>query len=331
MWRPLPLVATLRTVGSSRPARILVAAWLAITVFGAFAGVYPAKLGWNGVPVSLGPLHFSLTIYPPLMICLWMVFWVGFEWAFVSAYVATLAVAFYAGMPLGAALMFALVDPLALAVYALAYRTARIPCDLRSARSLGWFAVVSFVAAVAGSTGSFIWSEAGGLSAAETLAIWQGWWIGALLQALLLNAPVLALFSARLDELKRRYFGVPVVAEASMRWIVTAIAACGTVLAGFLVASSELATARLLQALSTGVSTTAKNAILDAAYSWKLTMWAGMALTLAGSVGGIFLAYFWNRTLFREVRSRTAELQESEQRFRATFEQAAVGIAHVGT
>jgi PAS domain-containing protein len=42
------------------------------------------------------------------------------------------------------------------------------------------------------------------------------------------------------------------------------------------------------------------------------------------------LAYAWNRSLFREVRLRTAEFQESEQRFRLTFEQAAVGIAHVG-
>ena len=38
---------------------------------------------------------------------------------------------------------------------------------------------------------------------------------------------------------------------------------------------------------------------------------------------------YWNRVLRRQVRKRTAELSESESRFRATFEQAAVGIAHV--
>jgi PAS domain S-box-containing protein len=329
MWRPLPLLHTLRAARRSPAARGLLALWVLITLVCVIAGIYPAKLGWNGIPVSLGRLHFSLTIYPPMVICLWLVFWLGFEWAFVSAYIATIAVALYAEMPLPAAVLFAFVDPLALAVYALAYRTARIPFDLRSVKSVVWFVLVSFVAAVAGSTGSFIWSEAGGLSAEETLAIWQGWWIGGTLQALLLNAPLLALLSPAVDRLKRRLFESPAVAEVSMRWIITAIAACGVVLAGFLVASSQLATARLLQALSTGVSLAARNAILDAAYSWKLTMWAGMALTLAGSVGGIFLAYFWNRTLFREVRSRTAQLQESEQRFRSTFEQAAVGIAHV--
>jgi len=41
----------------------------------------------------------------------------------------------------------------------------------------------------------------------------------------------------------------------------------------------------------------------------------------------VFIA--WNRTLNRRVREKTATLAESELRFRATFEQAAVGIAHV--
>ena len=34
------------------------------------AGIYPVKLGWNGIPVSLGRIHFSLTIYPPLVVCI---------------------------------------------------------------------------------------------------------------------------------------------------------------------------------------------------------------------------------------------------------------------
>ena len=49
-----------------------------------------------------------------------------------------------------------------------------------------------------------------------------------------------------------------------------------------------------------------------------------------------FLVVFWNRSLARRVKERTITLSESEEalrgselRFRATFEQAAVGIAHV--
>src|SRR5207237_6443616 len=122
-----------------------------------------------------------------------------------------------------------------------------------------------------------------------------------------------------------------VLAEPSPTWVATTIAAGGIVLAGFLVASSELASARLSQVLETVVAADTRLAIVDAAYSWKLTAWTGMALTLAGSLGGIFLAYAWNRSLLREVTARTTELQESEQRFRVTFDQAAVGITHVAS
>jgi PAS domain S-box-containing protein len=329
LWRPISLAKTLREASRSRPARTLLGLWVTSTLACIALGIYQVNRSWNGLPIQFGPIRFSMTIYPPLIICVWMLFWLGFEWAFLAAYLSTWILSLYAGMPFQAASLFALVDPLALAVYALAYRTARLPFDLLHPKSGIWFIVVSFVAAVAGSTGSFIWSEAHGLSAAETLAIWQGWWIGALAQALILNAPVLALLTRTIEDWKRRYFQPPVVAEPTLLWIGTTIAAGGLVLAGFLMASSELASVRLSQALSTDVSGAARRAILDASYSWKLTAWAGMALTLAGSVGGIFLAYAWNRTLFREVRLRTAEFQESEQRFRVTFEQAAVGIAHV--
>jgi len=330
LWRPLSMAKTFREARYSRPSRMLLLLWLVATLSCIALGICQVNVGWNGIPIRLGPVRLAMTIYPPLTICVWMVFWLGFEWAFLSAYLATWILSLYAGMPLQAASLFALVDPLALAVYALAYRTVRLPFDLLHPKSGIWFITVSFVAAVAGSTGSFIWSEAHGLSAAETLAIWQGWWIGALAQALMLNAPVLALLSRRVEGLKRRYFQPAVVDQPTFGWIVCTITAGGLVLAGFLMASSELASVRLSQALATDVTGDARRAILDATSSWKLTAWAGMALTFAGCLGGIFLAYAWNRTLFREVRLRTAAFHESEQRFRVTFEQAAVGIAHVG-
>jgi PAS domain S-box-containing protein len=55
--------------------------------------------------------------------------------------------------------------------------------------------------------------------------------------------------------------------------------------------------------------------------------WALGAAGVAALVA--LLLVTWNRQLTRSVGKRTAELKESEGRFRATFEQAAVGIAHV--
>jgi PAS domain S-box-containing protein len=55
--------------------------------------------------------------------------------------------------------------------------------------------------------------------------------------------------------------------------------------------------------------------------------WVLMSSAAVFSVILIFL--LWNKQLSRKVKERTAALAESESRFRATFEQAAVGIAHV--
>ncbi len=55
-------------------------------------------------------------------------------------------------------------------------------------------------------------------------------------------------------------------------------------------------------------------------------------LIVAGVGSGIVLLFFfWNRSLAKQVQERTSKLLESEKRFRATFEQAAVGITHVST
>ena len=64
----------------------------------------------------------------------------------------------------------------------------------------------------------------------------------------------------------------------------------GLIVSGFLLATGALASARLSQALGPAVSEATRSAVEDATYSWKLTVWTAMVLTLAGSFGGIFLA-----------------------------------------
>ena len=55
-------------------------------------------------------------------------------------------------------------------------------------------------------------------------------------------------------------------------------------------------------------------------------------LIITGAFSGVVLVFVvWNKQLSRKVQARTVELSESESRFRATFEQAAVGVAHVST
>ena len=61
---------------------------------------------------------------------------------------------------------------------------------------------------------------------------------------------------------------------------------------------------------------------LDDVRKWSL-------IVLVSASGTLFLFVLWNRTLKRRVEERTSQLMETESRFRATFEQAAVGVAHV--
>ena len=60
----------------------------------------------------------------------------------------------------------------------------------------------------------------------------------------------------------------------------------------------------------------------DEAKKWGL-------IVVLSVLGIITMFLVWNKQLSRRVAQRTAELADSEARFRATFEQAAVGIAHV--
>jgi PAS domain S-box-containing protein len=59
---------------------------------------------------------------------------------------------------------------------------------------------------------------------------------------------------------------------------------------------------------------------IDYSLAWKILL-----VTIIAALAIIY----WNKLLRQQVRKRTADLSESEARFRATFEQAAVGIAHV--
>ncbi|MCB1943909.1 MAG: PAS domain S-box protein, partial [Candidatus Accumulibacter sp.] len=66
---------------------------------------------------------------------------------------------------------------------------------------------------------------------------------------------------------------------------------------------------------------------LGTAQAATLPGWAAWALI--GTAGTLGLAVFFVFLLRRQIRLRTWALRESEESFRATFEQAAVGIAQV--
>lgn len=315
LWFPIPFSSVLkRPLGTGRAAALRWV-WLAVVAGSIATSVLMVQLDWNGLPVRLGPFQFFLTIYPPLVLCTWALFWLGFPWAFLAAYAATLVGALVGGMPLVWALLFALADPLGLAVYALAYRAAPLSIRMRSWSSVFWFLATSLVGALAGSTGSFIWTHTRAMAVAETYAVWQGWWMGALLQAALINLPVLALLGPRVAVWRRMHLPPGRRPAASQAWTMATVLVAFALVGAFVTANGSLITARLSGLQREALEPSLAEAIRVAVWSLGLLTWQALALLAVAAVGMLLLAAGWTRTLRTEVAARTAELQESQDRY----------------
>lgn len=314
-WRPIPLAALLdRSQPHHRVAR-LVWLWLAVIAGSVATSVVMVVLDWNGLPVQAGPFTFHLTVYPPLVLCTWALFWLGFPWAFLAAYVATLVGALVAGMPAPWALLFAFADPLGLAVYALAYRVAPLSVHMRSLSAAFWFLATSVVGALAGSTGSFIWTHSQQMGVTETFAVWQGWWMGAFLQAACINLPVLAILGPRVEAWRQRSLPEGRRPEVSRNWTIATVLVFFAVVGAFVSANGSLIVARLSTLDHGALPAELGTAMVVAVWSLGLLTWHTLALLGVAAVGVLLLAMGWTRTLRAEVASRTAELQESQERY----------------
>jgi diguanylate cyclase len=177
----------------------LLGAWLATVVVCALLGLATVRQGWSGIPVDLGGANVSLTFYPPITLCLWWTLCFGWRWGAGPAWLATLVLALDAGMSPAWAALFACANPLGLGVLALGYRAVGAPRGLRSLRAWLFFVPLCFVAAVFSSSGALIWNFSHDLPAHRQLPIWQGWWLGAFLQSVVLGGPLMALTWPRLS------------------------------------------------------------------------------------------------------------------------------------
>lgn len=216
IYQPVLLNAFRR--GGSRGDRLLVVAlWLATIAADIGLGLASIVYEWSGVPLHFAGADVYVTIYPPLVFAVLWVLWFGFWWGFLPAYLATLVLALYSGMPLAWSMVFAFADPVGLAVFAIAYRAIPVSYGLRTLDAAMLFVLLSFVAGVFGSTGSFIWIKTNGIGSHQVLPIWQGWWLGAFLQSLFIVGPLLVLFSPAAARWKASRWGAPARAAVPAR------------------------------------------------------------------------------------------------------------------
>ena len=215
-WRRLRFSAT-------TPRNVLLTSWLLSTIACVALGLGAVIFQWSGMPMDFGGVSFYVSAYPPLTICLLWTLMFGLAWGAIPAYLSTFVLSVYAGMPAGWAALFALANPLGLSVFTIAYRALSIPLNLRSMDSLLFFGLLAFFSSVFSASGAFIWIHTNHIASGEAFALWQGWWLGNLLQMLFITAPILAIVADPVGNWRNRtLFQLADNPHTSLRWMLLA-------------------------------------------------------------------------------------------------------------
>ncbi len=83
-WPLLPALVT----RDPRVAAIR-AAWLMVGLLAVLLAFFEAKADWSGIPVTLWGVEFAITVYPPLLLTLFLALWLGPTWGASFAWLAT--------------------------------------------------------------------------------------------------------------------------------------------------------------------------------------------------------------------------------------------------
>ncbi len=179
--------------GTLSEQRSIIGCW-ALSIAGSISlGLATVMLGWSGIALPFGGIDVYITVYPPLLICLWWTLSFGWFWGAIPAYLATFTLALYAGMPTGWAMLFSFANPLGFGLVAIAYRAIPMQSDLRSLPSLLFYVQIVFFGAVLSSAGALVWCYTNRIDTTGMLPIWQGWWLGGFLQSVFIVGPILYL------------------------------------------------------------------------------------------------------------------------------------------
>jgi len=318
-WIPLDIEHLLGRFGLGNMKTITVMLiWVSLIAVSIYSVLMVTPGSWVASGSYTNSTQAFFLLYPPLIIGVLLVFWLGFEWGFIPLFLSTFVIAFSVGMPVQWGLLFATSFVLGLGIYALAYYCVPHDIHLRSIRSFAYFAIVSFMAAIGSSLGSFVWSLFLGLSPEQTMFLWQGWWTGAFLQSIFIIAPLLMLLSPSIIRLKNKHFELPERKEVTLSWIYGAIATVVVILGLFIIGGQILGT-QGLQSVMASAPAEMSSKIMMANESFRTIFWISLFLILTAGTSGIYLISNWNKNLMNEVNDKTAKLQLSEEQLKETL------------
>jgi len=320
-WTPFTIDHLLTNHGLVRGKTfILLIVWIMTIAVSILSVIYMTPDSWVAGNLDRSAIYSFFMLYPPLIIGTLLLFWLGFEWGFIPVFLATFVIAFASEMPFYWAMLFGIAFVLGLGIYALSYYCVPVDKSLRSLKSFTFFVVVSTIAAIASSLGSFIWSFVHDLTVTQTMILWRGWWTGVLLQTIFVIAPLLFLLTPHVEKLKQKWFEEPAPNIVTLNWIYGAILSVTLVLGLFIIGANSLGM-QIVDNLGSVLTSPSSERVLHATESFQVITWISMGLVLVLGLGGIYLVGTWNKNLKEEVEIKTNELQRSENELKKTLEE----------
>ncbi|PKD45202.1 histidine kinase dimerization/phosphoacceptor domain -containing protein [Rhodohalobacter barkolensis] len=312
-WSPLALDQLLGKLQENKLKVIIsILGWVVLIGLSIYSVLAMVPESWVSANVDQVNIIKFFLIYPPLIIGSLLLFWMGFEWGFIPVFLSSFVIAFSTQMPIQWSLLFAFSFVLGLGIYALAYHCVPVSIDLRSIKSVAFFTVVSLVAAMASSLGSFVWSLDQGLNAVLTVKIWNGWWTGAFFQSILIVGPLLFLFSPFVLRHRNKLMKAAPKEQVTLGWIYGAISSVVVVVLMFVVGGRILGNRGIAEAVVNS-ETIAVEKIFLATESYQLIFWISIGIILTVGLTGIYLVSSWNNSLSDEVDKQTSALKKREK------------------
>lgn len=255
-----------------------------------------------------------------MIIGLLLLFWLGFDWGFIPIYLCSFIIAIYSNVSIFWASLIGFAFILGLGLFALAYHSLQIDYTLRNFKSIAFFIVISFVAALASSMGSFIWSLFHQLSAQESVLIWKSWWTGIFFQSIFIVGPLLFLLSPKIEQLKDQYLEIQPIKQVSQSWIYGSVAAITVTLALFIYSGSFLGKMYVEEIADAG-SLAGISDLMGAVEAYEIITWTSIGIILLTGYTGIYLLGNWNKNLREEVKSSTRSLVEHREKLKQSLQE----------